>query len=79
MNGKANRRIDFLLDCLLRIEMDNYFKYMEKDVLLPINHKVTQEQERHKHGLDIPAKQVKVYKLWVYTECTEMYVSTPRK
>ena len=29
MNGKANRRIDFLLDCLLRVEMDNYFKYME--------------------------------------------------
>lgn len=60
MNGKANRRIDFLLDCLLRIEMDNYFKYMEKDVLLPINHKVTREEERHKRGLDIPDDQVKV-------------------
>ena len=37
MNGKANRRIDFLLECLLRVEMDNYFKYMEKDILHPMS------------------------------------------
>ena len=60
MNGKANRRSDFLLDCLLWVEMDNYFKYMEKDVLLPINHKVTKE-ERHNRGLDTPAERVKVH------------------
>ena len=36
--------------------MDNYFKYMEKDVLLPINHKVTREEERHIRGLDIPGE-----------------------
>jgi len=80
MNGKANRRIDFLLDCLLRVEMDNYFKYMEKEVLLPINHKLTREEERHNRGLDIPAEQVKVQKFSVlYIKCVHMNVFTPRK
>ena len=60
MNGKANRRIDFLLDCLLRVELDNYFKYMEKDILLPINHKLTEEDERHSRGMQINADRVKV-------------------
>ena len=62
MNGKANRRIDFLLDCLLRVEIDNYFKYIEKDILLPINHKLIREEEHHNKGLDIPAERVKVHK-----------------
>ena len=60
MNGKANRRIDFLLDCLLRVEMDNYFKYMKKDILLPINHKLTGEEERHSREMQIGADRVKV-------------------
>ena len=60
MNGKANRRIDFLLDGLLRVEVDSCFKCMEKDVVLQINHKATREEERHNRGLDIPAEQVKV-------------------
>ena len=33
LNGKVNKRIDFLLDVLLRVERDN-FKYMEKEILL---------------------------------------------
>ena len=29
--------------------------YIEKDVLLPINNKVTKEEEHHNRGLDIPS------------------------
>ena len=57
MNGKANRRIDFFLDCLLRMEMDSYVNYMEKDILLPINHKLTGE---HTRGMQIGADRVQV-------------------
>ena len=77
MNGKANRRIDFLLDCLFRVEMDNYFKYMEKDVLLPINHKVTREEECHIRGLDIPGERVKVCMYECKGVCMDAF--TPRK
>ena len=59
MNGKANRRIDFLLDCLLRLEMDNY-RYKEKEILLPVNYMVTREEQRYNGGMLIVAERVKV-------------------
>lgn len=30
LHGKVNRRVDFLLNVLLRIEEDNFFNYMKK-------------------------------------------------
>ena len=57
--------------------MDNYFKYMEKDVLLPINHKVTREEERHIRGLDIPRERVKVCMYECKGVCMDAF--TPRK
>ena len=60
LNGKVNRRIDYLLDVLLRVENDYYFKYMEKDILHPINYKIAREEDRHTRGLKISASHVKV-------------------
>ena len=35
LNGKVNRRIDFLIDALLKIEKDTFFKYMGNKVAVP--------------------------------------------
>ena len=71
LNGKVNKRIDFLLDVLLRVERDNFFKYMEKEILHPINYKVVQEEDRHCRGLKINADHVKV--IHSYTNCVHSY------
>ena len=51
-----NRRIDFLLSILFRIEEDSYFKYQRKCQLPTGN---TQDT-CHQHALDIPAQEVEV-------------------
>lgn len=60
LHGKANRRVDILLDVLLKIECDNFYRYMEKQVLLPINHRLFHEQDRHQRGMAIEDKKVEV-------------------
>ena len=40
--------------------MDIYFKYIEKDVFFPTNHRVTRKEQCHNHGFNIPAKQVMI-------------------
>ena len=64
LHGKVNRRVDFLLNVLLRIEEDNFFNYMKK-VQLP----TTQQNEcnRHQNGMIIPAENVRVsLSLWFF-------------
>lgn len=63
LHGKVNRRVDFLLDALLRIEKDNFFKYMRMKKLFDINRKAILEEDRHKKGYAISTDQVKVYTL----------------
>ena len=36
--------------------MDNYFRYKEKEIMLPVNYMVTREEERHNRGMLIVAE-----------------------
>ena len=60
LNGKVNRRIDYLLDALLRIEKDNFFKYMRLKSQFDINQKAVMENNRHHQGQKIPIDMVEV-------------------
>lgn len=61
LNGKVNRRLDFLIHHLLEYEKDSFFRY-KKDRLLPpaLHKKVKQEMNHHQRSLTIPAAKVKV-------------------
>ena len=64
LHGKVNRRVDFLLNVLLRIEEDNFFNYMKK-VQLPTTQR--DECNRHQNGMLIPAEKVQVsLSLWFF-------------
>ena len=76
LNGKVNKRIDFLLDVLLRVERDNFFKYMEKEILHPINYKVVQEEDRHCRGLKINADHVKVIHILIIVHIKFIHLYT---
>ena len=56
LNGKVNRRVDFLIDALLRIERDSFFVYMRRKQLFEINY-----QAVHTRGMKIPPERVQVH------------------
>ena len=60
LNGKVNRRVDFLIDALLRIEKDCFFKVAQKQRLGIINKQQVKETQRHQRGLQIKAEDVMV-------------------
>ena len=62
-NGKVNRRVDFLIDSLLRIEIDYFFSYMRRKQLFEINYREVQEEECHSREVNTPPQQVQVRKL----------------
>lgn len=56
-----NRRVDFLIDVLLKIEKDDFFNYMHKIHMNDINYKEIKEAKRHEKGMKIPSESIKVY------------------
>ncbi len=60
LDGKVNRRVDYLLDTLIRMERDQFFGYMYKTQMLQTNPKDQSETQRHERGLSIPLTAVKV-------------------
>ena len=61
LNGKVNRRVDFLIHHLLQYEKDAFFRYKMNRLLPPALHKkVKQEMNHHQRGLMISAAKVKV-------------------
>ena len=60
LNGKVNRRVDFLIDALLRIEKDCFFKVAQKERLGAVNKKEIKEEYRHERGLKIKPEDVTV-------------------
>jgi len=60
LNGKVNRRVDFLLDALLRIERDCYFKATRNQRLATLNRREIKEANRHQRGLQINPEDVTV-------------------
>ena len=60
LNGKVNRRIDVLLDVLLKIEHDQYFQYELKYHLLQPNKVAFRIEDAHKRGVSISPEKVNV-------------------
>ena len=60
LNGKVNRRIDVLLDVLLKIEHDQFFQYELKHRLLQPNKQTFKIEDAHKRGLKISPELVNV-------------------
>ena len=60
LNGKVNRRVDVLLEVLLKIEHDQYFQYEMKHRLQQQNKIVKRDHCRHKRGMSIPCSKVEV-------------------
>ncbi|XP_065906337.1 uncharacterized protein [Dysidea avara] len=60
LNGKVNRRVDFLIHHLLEYEKDQFFRYKRDHLLPPPMHKrIQQELSHHQRGMKIPATKVK--------------------
>lgn len=70
LNGKVNRRIDFLIDALLKIERDFFYKAMTKERLKCLNQREIREVDRHQRGLKIDKEFVTV------SEPTLKYLTT---
>ena len=63
LNGKVNRRVDFLIHHLLQYEKDAFFQYKKERQLPPATHKrMKLELNRHHRGLQIPTSSVQVSK-----------------
>ena len=61
LNGKVNRRVDYLLHHLLQYEKDVFFNYQRTRRLpLAASSKMRKEANRHDRGLQIPASDVQV-------------------
>jgi len=61
LNGKVNRRVDFLVYHLLEYEKDAFFRYKRDRLLSPaILKKIKQEMNHHQRGLKIPEDKVQV-------------------
>lgn len=59
LKGKVNRRVDFLIHVLFRIEEDNFFNYNRKKCQTPAK-MMKGEGTRHQNAMSIPAETVKV-------------------
>ena len=60
LDRKVNRRVDYLLDTLIRMERDQFFGYMYKTMMLQSNPKSHSETQGHERGLSIPLTAIKV-------------------
>ena len=60
LNGRVNRRVDYLVCALLEVENDFFFKYNQTRMLGEVNQKLLKEEHRHKRGMLIPEKSVEV-------------------
>lgn len=61
LNGRVNRRVDYLIHHLLEYEKDAFFRYKSVRQLPPVvNKKMKEDQNRHLRGLQIPQEKVKV-------------------
>ena len=57
LHGKVNRRLDYLVNVLLRIEEDNFFNYNRK---MQLPNTSRDSFHRHDKGMNIPVETVTV-------------------
>ena len=66
LNGKVNRRIDYLVCALLEVESDYFFKFNKTRIMGEANQKLVKEEQHHQRGMLIPELSVEVRS---YTLC----------
>ena len=76
LDGKVNRRVDFLIDALLRLERDQFFRSM---YMFQVNLKEQSEEQQHVRGLQIPYSDVEVTALFRRINKVEVYFFRLRK
>ncbi len=55
LDGKVNRRVDFLIHHLLEYEKDAFFRYKSARQLPPAMNRIVKEKEsRHQRGIQMP-------------------------
>ena len=57
LDGKVNRRVDYLVCALLDIESEYFFKYNQRRMLGGLNPKAMREEQHHQRGFAIPDSQ----------------------
>ena len=62
MDGKVNRRVDYLVCALLDLESDYFFAYNQMRMLGRVNKSAVKEEDRHNRGMLISNSSVKVRK-----------------
>ena len=68
LNGKVNRRVDYLLHHLLQYEKDVFFNYQRtRQLPSAASSKMRKEANRHDRGLQIPASDVQVRVILKYS------------
>ena len=72
LNGKVNRRIDFLIDALLKIEKDTFFKYMGNRRLQCLNRNEIKEANRHERGMAIKFDYITVSTFWYMSHVSNL-------
>ena len=60
LNCRVNKRVDYLLNVLLRIEEDMFFDRQRKNLKWKVNRREQNEHKRHNTGMKIPSCDVKV-------------------
>ena len=78
LNGKVNRRIDVLLDVLLKIEHDQFFQYELKHRLLQPNKQTFKIEDAHMRGLKFHQNQLMLVHVY-YMLKTMCYLCICRK
>ena len=64
--GKFNRRVDYLLQTLLKIEQDLFIARQQKLLGLKTNRKAAKEGKRHDHGIQLSTTTLIVSESFVH-------------
>ena len=61
LNSRVNRRVDYLITVLLRMEEDMFFDRQRKNLEWKRNSREVKEESRHDTGTHIPSSDIKVH------------------
>jgi len=74
LNSRVNKRVDYLLTVLLKIEEHMFFEHQRKNLRWKHNQKEAKEELRHENGLTIPSNHIQVSYAHIHI-LIEVYIS----
>ena len=72
LNCRVNKRVDYLITVLLRIEEDMFFDRQRKDLQWKRNRREEREESRHDSGKTFSAKDIKVESMYMHMYYADM-------